>query len=251
MKTWMPRQPHAPTGTDMANPFFRFKQFTIWHDRSAMKVTTDACLFGAWVAAQLRGKQVGRALDIGTGTGLLSLMVAQKCDATIDAVEIDPEAAMQAMENRSAAGFGNVTILTGDVLQLDLPRYDVIFSNPPFYEKEIESGDAGRRVAHHADGLLWDDLFRFIREHLAPRGTAYLLLPFKRRKDLAALLLREGLYLYEEVAVRPGPRQGPSRLMVALGATETTTRETELLIADESGYSADFVNLLREYYLYL
>ncbi|WP_165871377.1 tRNA1(Val) (adenine(37)-N6)-methyltransferase [Flaviaesturariibacter flavus] len=235
----------------MANPFFRFKQFTVWHDRSAMKVTTDACLFGAWVASRLRGSAVGHALDIGTGTGLLSLMVAQQCSAPIDAVEIDPQAAMQAMENRTAAGFGNITVLTGDLLQLDLPRYDVIFSNPPFYEKEIESGNAGRRTAHHADGLTWNELFAFITRHLAPGGTAYLLLPYKRRKDLDALLRREGLYLYEEIAVRPSTRQSPSRLMVALGSTEREVQSGELLIANESGYSPEFVALLRDYYLYL
>jgi tRNA1Val (adenine37-N6)-methyltransferase len=235
----------------MANPFFRFKQFTIFHDRSAMKVTTDACLFGAWCAAQLEGIEGAKALDIGTGTGLLSLMIAQKCALHIDAVEIDEDAAIQAAENRTAAGFENISILQGDVLKLDLPRYRIIFSNPPFYDREIASAQAGKRVAHHGDGLAWEDLFTFIQNHLSDDGTAFLLLPYKRRKDLDLLLSKHTFHLSQEVTVQPTPAGAPSRLMIAFGKQGTCLKKEHMIIADEGGYTKRFSALLKDYYLYL
>lgn len=234
----------------MANPFFRFKQFAVYHDRCAMKVTTDACLFGAWCAQKLEGRS-GTALDIGTGSGLLALMLAQKTDLQIDAVELDAEAALQAAENRTAAGFSKVTVLAGDIRTLSLPRYDYILSNPPFYENELESGDARRRQAHHADGLSWSDLFASIDRLLAPGGTVFLLLPAKRRRDLDRHLRQANLHLVHLVAVRPTPRQQPTRLLVAAQRNDAAVVEEELLIADSSGYTAAFTALLRDYYLYL
>ncbi|RYY86219.1 MAG: methyltransferase domain-containing protein [Chitinophagaceae bacterium] len=234
----------------MPNPFFRFKQFTVSHDRCAMKVTTDACLFGAWVAEQLAGKS-GLALDIGTGTGLLALMVAQKTSLQIDAVEIDEKAALQAAENRTASGFENVRIITGDIRTLQLPTYDFIFSNPPFYENELESPDAGKRKAHHGEGLSWRELFSVVSKQLAPTGRAYLLLPSKRRKDLDACLAEQGLHLHQVVEIQPTLRQGATRLLVCLGKDGVPITTTSLLIADEKGYTNAFVGLLRDYYLYL
>ena len=234
----------------MANPFFRFKQFSIYHDRCAMKVTTDACLFGAWCAAQLEGR-AGTALDIGTGSGLLALMLAQKTELQIDAVEIDTGAALQAVENRSAAGFDNVRIITGDIRALDLRPYDFIISNPPFYEQEIESSDPRKRSAHHSDGLSWQELFAAIDRLLSPRGTAFLLLPAKRRKDLYVLLKKQRLHLQQLVPVRPTERQEATRLMVAIGRSEAPLQAETILIADSKGYTPRFIALLKDYYLYL
>jgi tRNA1Val (adenine37-N6)-methyltransferase len=104
----------------MANPFFRFKQFTTYHDRCAMKVTTDACLFGAWVASTIskeQGIHQPNFLDVGSGTGLLSLMVAQKSKAFIDAIEIDKQAASQAAENIAASAWSNrINVIPQDLL---------------------------------------------------------------------------------------------------------------------------------------
>ncbi|GAB4091684.1 tRNA1(Val) (adenine(37)-N6)-methyltransferase [Flaviaesturariibacter terrae] len=234
----------------MANPFFRFKQFTVCHDRCAMKVTTDACLFGAWCAEQLEGK-TGTCLDIGSGSGLLALMLAQKSALQIDAVEIDTEAALQAAENLTAAGFADVRIITGDIRTLQLPHYDFIITNPPFYEREIESADKGRRTAHHADGLTWTELFGAIGRLLAPAGTAFLLLPAKRRKELEALLKAEGLFLQQLVDVHPTGSQEATRLLLSVGRHPASLQTGSITIADSSGYTARFVELLKDYYLYL
>jgi len=234
----------------MANPFFRFKQFTVYHDRCAMKVSTDACLFGAWCAEQLAGQQ-GAALDIGTGTGLLSLMIAQETQLQIDAVEIDPAAALQATENRSEAGFSNVSILQGDIRTLPLGAYRIIFSNPPFYESELKPAHHGRNVAHHAGGLQWKELFSFISEHLQEAGHAFLLLPAKRRRDLEELLGHYGFHSYRLAEVHPTDRQAPARLMICFGKKPGVNQYESITIATAAGYTDRFAALLKPYYLYL
>src|SRR5687768_1369738 len=124
----------------MPNPYFQFKRFTVHHGRCAMKVTTDSCLFGSWCAEEIRkdNKPDDALLDIGTGTGLLSLIIAQKNDCLIDAVEIDTATAEQAKENLNASPFKEkIFIYNQDILKFKNRLYDVIISNPPFYEKEI------------------------------------------------------------------------------------------------------------------
>src|SRR5690349_10557815 len=127
----------------MPNPYFRFKQFTVYHQHNAMKVTTDACLFGAWVAEQMHNEKdkVQSLLDIGTGTGLLSLMIAQKNEVNIDAIEIDKASAEEANENiQNAPWKEHITIQHQDILEYHPGRlYDAIICNPPFYENEWTS----------------------------------------------------------------------------------------------------------------
>ncbi|MBL7730209.1 MAG: methyltransferase, partial [Chitinophagaceae bacterium] len=139
----------------MSNTCFKFKQFLINQDRCAMKVTTDACLFGAWVAERLRNAE-GNCLDIGTGTGLLSLMLAQKAAGIFTvAVEIDADCAEQARENIEASPWKQqVVVKEADILQYTpANQYDFIISNPPFYQDDLKSPDTRKNVAHHDHGL--------------------------------------------------------------------------------------------------
>ncbi|HCL83101.1 MAG TPA: tRNA methyltransferase, partial [Chitinophagaceae bacterium] len=123
----------------MSNSFFRFKKFTIQQDRCAMKVCTDSCILGAWTAGRLQG--AARVLDIGTGTGLLPLMLAQKTGATLDTIESDPEAVVQAGENiRQSPWAGRIRLLAGDVRTYPFTSfYDFIIANPPFFESDLRS----------------------------------------------------------------------------------------------------------------
>jgi tRNA1Val (adenine37-N6)-methyltransferase len=223
-----------------------------------MKVTTDACLFGAWIAEIINNGQFAKenALEIGAGTGLLSLMVVQKNHITIDAVEIDAAAAEQAAENLAASEWKEkIRIHHSDILQFDpKKKYDCIISNPPFYEKEIESADNKKNLAHHGHGLKLDELFATISNFLNKDGTFFLLLPYKRNNEMELLLKKYQLSLIRKVQVRQSVHHQPFRLML-MGTNKKTNlpvEENTLSIWNESRqYTPEFTNLLREYYLYL
>lgn len=224
-----------------------------------MKVTTDACLFGAWTAETIekeqRAKGKGKFLDVGTGTGLLALMVAQKQVGEMDAVEMDAAAAGQAAENvRSSPWPGAIQVLQKDVLQWqpDTP-YDVIFSNPPFYEREIRSEKEEKNVAHHSDGLKLGELLGFIKLYLKEDGAFFLLLPAKRKAELESLLKKMDLFQEKTVLVKPTTQHQPFRLMLQGRARQVAkTDESILSIKDNrDSYTPEFVALLQPYYLYL
>lgn len=243
--------------SSMANSYFQFKQFTIHHDRCAMKVTTDACLFGSLLPASAQEGAVS-ALDIGTGTGLLSLMFAQKNPtAVIDAIEMDADAARQAAENVAASPWGDrIKIIRADAREYDYgKKYDVIISNPPFYEKELKGDNIKKNLAHHNEGLLLPELVDIIKKNLAPGGRFYLLLPYKRKEEVKRLFTGHRLPVQRVTFVRQSARHDYFR-MVLEGKPETgeqtETMIGEISIRDENdGYTPEFVSLLKEYYLHL
>jgi tRNA1Val (adenine37-N6)-methyltransferase len=241
----------------MPNPYFRFKQFTVMQDKAAMKVTTDACLFGAWCAAEIAAIQPPprQLLDAGTGTGLLSLLVAQKNTVLIDAVEIEAEAAQQAAQNIGASPWKeSITVINSDVL--DLPpqkKYDCIISNPPFYEADLRSPQAAKNKAHHDTALTLSKLFSFIAQQLLPNGSFFLLLPYKRVREWEKDLKEHGLFCIKKTEVIQSVRhQQPFRVMLRGAATEAEPATERLVIRDETEqYTPAFAALLRDYYLYL
>ena len=243
----------------MANPYFRFKQFTVYHDQCAMKVTTDGCLFGAWCAAALQRVQkedrtvLSSTLDIGTGTGLLSLMVAQKVATSIQAVEIDAGAAAQAASNVAASPFkDSISIIQQDIVELKDRQYDIILSNPPFYEQELRSGSLAKDTAHHSHQLTWKELFAAIKRLLKRDGLFYLLLPYKRVAELNSYVRNEGLFINKMVTVAQSTTHTPFRLLVQGSRVETNLVEEHLAIRDtHQQYTPEFTALLKDYYLYL
>ena len=241
----------------MANPFFQFKQFIVYHDRCAMKVTTDACLFGAWCAEELRKQNLQNdtaILDIGAGTGLLALMIAQKNRAMIDAVEIEAEAAAQASENVSKSLWRDqIFVHQKDVLQFGgEKKYDVIISNPPFYEMEIKSASAEKNTAHHSHALRLEDLLSFVKQHLTKDGKFFLLLPYKRITEIKSLFKKFALYIEQEVTVRQSVYHKPFRVMIKGSLNAVQTAGSEITIRNsEDQYTDEFVQLLKDYYLYL
>ncbi|RYZ49013.1 MAG: methyltransferase domain-containing protein [Chitinophagaceae bacterium] len=242
----------------MPNPFFRFKQFTVYHDRCAMKVTTDACLFGAWTAEAIHNELANsknRMLDIGTGTGLLSLMVAQKNSGIIDAVEIEKAAAEQAKDNVNASPWKeSIKVINVDITEWKPEAlYDVIFANPPFYERELKSESTTKNIAHHDGGLSIAALFHFINMNLEKEGSFFLLLPTKRKEEIATLLERHNLHIEKWVLVQQTLLHQPFRLMVQ-GRLQKTNEMTESILAvkdNEDAYTKEFTSLLQPYYLYL
>lgn len=248
----------------MSNSYFQFKQFTIHQDRSAMKVTTDSCLFGAWVADRIKTEKItiNNCLDIGTGTGLLSLMLAQKIEATIDAIEIEEKAAQQAIENVANSPWkNNINISTTNATKfISKSFYDLIISNPPFYENELKSPKEERNIAHHSEELSLENLLTIIKKHLSPTGIFALLLPYKRLDQLKKLLIDYGFSLSQITMVKQSVSHDFFRIML-IGKLKSgeiiETLTDELAIKEDSknglppAYTPEFIRLLKDYYLHL
>ncbi|WP_018628600.1 tRNA1(Val) (adenine(37)-N6)-methyltransferase [Niabella aurantiaca] len=236
----------------MPNPYFRFKQFTIYQDRCAMKVTTDACLFGAWVAQHLPAA-AETVLDVGAGTGLLTLMIAQAGNRSIDAIELQETDHVQAAANiAQTAWHASIRLIQGDVLAHVFDRkYDAIVSNPPFYEHDLKGGQRNRNIAHHNEGLLLSDLLDFIRGQLAEEGTFFLLLPAKRHTELIRYLETMGLHCNSCCYVQQTEKHAPFRILVSGAFRKSACREERIVIRERNEYTPEFKALLSPYYLHL
>lgn len=238
----------------MANNYFQFKQFTIQQDRCAMKVCTDACLFGAWLANELNNFQStpSRLLDIGTGTGLLSLMLAQQSNARIESIELDPAAFTQACENVSASPWKDqILVKQGRVQELvpDQP-YDLIFSNPPFYEKDLKSPDAMVNAARHDSTLTLDELISYMSDHLTENGKSAVLLPFSRTDYYEEIAKRYGLYTNVKLYLKHTATHNPFRTILLSGKKMMDVSVSEICIKDEQqNYTTAFTTLMKDYYL--
>lgn len=234
----------------MANSYFRFRQFTIHQEHCAMKVCTDACLFGAWVAEKASAYE--RILDIGSGTGLLMMMVAQQSKAMIHGIEIDPFCYGQLQQNIEQNEWSEkLKAFHGDIRRLSLPvRYDLIISNPPFYEKDLHSETEGTRFARHSIALTFTDLLESIKLNLTRDGSFAVLLPYHRWEYFNGLAQTMGFFLSEKIEVRQTENHSPFRAMLWYDSEKKeTVSNGELTIKIQQKYSPDFRNLLKDYYL--
>lgn len=239
----------------MSNTFFQFKQFTIHQDQCAMKVCTDACLFGAWMVEMIRDNNLNfsNALDIGTGTGLLSLMLVQENDIDIDALEINENAARQAIQNIESSPWKNKVQVHNQSLQEFTPhkKYDFIFSNPPFFENDLTSSDKNKNAAKHDSTLTLEVLIDFIKNNLAETGYAAVLLPYHRTAYIESLLQKQSLFTIEKMQVRQSVSHGFFRTMILFSNKEGESSSVkEMSIHDENRkYTDGFVAKLKGYYL--
>jgi tRNA1Val (adenine37-N6)-methyltransferase len=237
----------------MPNDYFRFKQFAIQQDACAMKVSTDACIQGAWTAV---ADNVKRIMDIGAGTGLLSLMLAQRSgsDVRIDAVELDEAAARQAAENIAASPWSErITVAQGDVVTLPLlQQYDMVICNPPFFNNSLRGVDAQRNMARHTHTLGYVALLQSLERALQPNGYASILLPVAEHAVWQQLLGRAGWYITKELWVRPNDAKPANRVVSICSRSRAETVNEELCIynADRT-YTSGFAALLTGYYLAL
>lgn len=241
----------------MPNSFFQFKQFGICQQKAAMKVSTDSCLFGAWVAsyAGQRLNASHRILDVGTGTGLLMLMLAQQSEAMIEGIEIDEAAATEASYNCKSSGWRNrLQVLQADVRQFSCEgKYDLIISNPPFYERSLLSESRVQNIAHHDTGLTLYQLVAFIATALKQGGSFAVLVPFFRETEIIDLCTTKKLMLQQRVRVQHAADKPFIRSMLWFQQkTAIEAQEQVISIYSEKGvYSADFSNLLQPYYLFI
>ena len=219
-----------------------------------MKVCTDACLFGAWVANELQEAAVKNILDIGAGTGLLSLMLAQKTTASIDAVEIDTAGFEQAKENIAKSPFKDrIEIINADITQFNPEKkYDYIISNPPFFEADLKSGDEKKNAAKHDTALTYAALLKAIEKNLSTDGLFAILLPYHRSNYFETASLQLNFHLVKKIGVKQTPKHDYFRSILIFSRQSTMSTQIEITIKDESGnYTGEFISLLKDYYLYL
>ncbi|WP_299824250.1 methyltransferase [uncultured Pontibacter sp.] len=236
----------------MANSYFQFKQFRVEQDKCAMKVCTDSCLFGAVVDVA----NAESILDIGAGTGLLSLMVAQRSQASIDAVEINLAAQQQAQENFGTSPWSNRLKLHPESLQEfaahNRQSYDVILSNPPFFISSLKSPDAAINAARHVEQSFFEEILCFAQHHLAKTGKLYLLLPPPEAALFSNLAPKYNLHLAHTLQVYTKTGGKCIRHIQAYTFEAAPTAEvSSIAVREEDGvaYTAAFAQLLKSYYL--
>jgi tRNA1Val (adenine37-N6)-methyltransferase len=230
---------------------FRFKHFIIKQERAAMKVCTDSCLFGSLIPSE----NIKNALDIGCGTGLLSLMVAQKNpEMHIMALEINQNAVLDATENIQGSSYSNqITILNNSVQEFAKKsnnKFDLIFCNPPFYQNHLKSDKLEKNIAHHAETLTFNDLAECIDILLKEKGSAWILLPTFEMREFISIMKEKKLYVSKRFEVRHNENKPIFRVIVELKRTEAILEEISIInIYENNQYSPIFVELLKDYYL--
>lgn len=217
-----------------------------------MKVCTDACILGAWFARQIPGDN--HVLDIGTGSGLLTLMLAQKSKGKIHSIEIDTPSFEQARENIEQSKWkGKISIFNDDALIYTFPHlYDFIISNPPFYEDDLKSPDTQKNLAMHSTALTLEALTGIIETNLAPDGSFGILIPYRRTDAYITLAQSKGFFLAAQLSVKQTPGHHYFRSILHFTRNRHDVKQYELIIKDEKGvYTQTFITLLKDYYLHL
>lgn len=236
----------------MANNYFQFKQFTILQNQAAMKVGTDGVLLGAW--ANCSNSQ--RALDIGTGTGLIALMMAQRnLNLTIDAIDIDANAIADAHKNFNSSSWANRLFLHHVSLQnfitKDQVPYDLIVTNPPFFINSLKPNHESRSQARHTDTLSTSALFFAVKQLLQPNGRFCAIIP---TEILPEYKLQGAIHLLNIIKltwIKTTPTKAPKRVLIEYTFQSGLTHESTLIIEDKGRhqYSDDYKSLTQNFYL--
>ena len=267
---------------------FRFKKFEVVNERSAMKVNTDGVLLGAAMTIKRTDKYL---LDIGTGTGTIALMAAQRVvmpgqaghdvvqaghdvsqaghDGThawqdgmqtvgIDAIDIDEPSATEAavnFRNSPWAGYLQAYNMSLDQFAQHLPAgrtYDLIFSNPPYFEDSLTAPDERKSTARHtSDGLSYRDIFEFATTRLSEKGRISLVLPADQETSLCRYARMCGFHMFRILRVRTVPRKTPTRIIAEFSRERTDNPSDEILtIQDEGKYTQEYLSLTRDFYLF-
>lgn len=236
----------------MSSGYFRFKQFTVRQELAAFGVTTDSVLLGAWA----RIESAGTILDIGTGTGLLALMAAQRSDARIVAVEPDRNSFIQAGINFAASPWHERMTLIHTSVQDFRPEagmvFDAIITNPPYFVDSLLNPDQGRARARHTVSLSHVDLAGSVVRLLAPAGSLHLVLPVNEAQKFKEEAVIHGLHCARRLLVRPTPSSPPARALMTLTRQAVPVYGENELVIEKGGrhiYSDEYVSLTKDFYL--
>lgn len=228
---------------------FQFKQFSIQQNATAMKVGTDGVLLGAWCNIT-----ESAILDIGAGTGLIALMLAQRSKtALIDAVEIEQEAFSQTLENIANSKWTNRITAFNSSIQDYTPnkKYDVIVSNPPFFINSTKAPNTERNTARHTDDLSFEDLISTVYRLLNPEGIFSLILPKSEAKQFIKLAISQHLFLNRECIVKPNPTKEAKRILMEFSFIKNNLIKEELTIETKTRhqYTKEYISLTQDFYL--
>jgi tRNA1Val (adenine37-N6)-methyltransferase len=243
----------------MGSPNFRFKQFTVWHDRCAMKVGTDGVLLGAWSPVDSRASSSNsfNVLDVGTGSGLIALMLAQRFEgAEIIAIDIDPGAVEQARYNFEQSPWKERLSCQQTALQ-DLEGqslYDLIVSNPPYFQDSLKNPDSQRALARHTDTLSYQELMAHSARLLKEGGRLALVLPIEAEQQIIALAQAHKLYPTHITHVFPKPGKAAKRLLIAFSQSPIANSQAPIansltLESETAPRSKEYQELTKDFYL--
>ena len=235
----------------MSNKSFQFKEFNIHQDKTAMKVGTDGVLLGAWVELN---NDMNKALDIGTGTGLIALQIAQRSDfETIDALEIEPNAYEQAVENFENSDWSDRLFcyhasLQEFTIEID-EKYDLVISNPPFYNDTFKEVEQKRATARHTKTLSFTELLSATAILLNPNGSCAFIIPFHEEKEFLIIANESNLYPNRITRVRGNLKSKIKRSLLQLSFVKTKLIYNELAIEiDRHVYTDAYKNMVRDFY---
>jgi len=235
----------------MANSYFRFKQFKVFQEKSAMRVNTDGVLLGAW--ADVSGVQ--RILDVGTGTGVIALMVAQRSpNAMVDAVEIDPPSAEEAAGNVTLSPWADrIKVVCASFQNFASSaefQYDLIVSNPPYFNRSLKPSDGRRTITRHTDTLPTPALLEGATKLMLPGGRFCGIFPYAEGNVFIAQASHYGLFCSKKLNILSKPGGRTLRMLVQLEAERMATAESSLCIHTVDGsFSKEYRNLTSEFYM--
>ena len=236
----------------MSKQPFTFKQFEINQDKCAMKVGTDAVLLGAWAIIEAQPFSV---LDIGAGTGVLALMLAQRSNAeVIDAIEIDDDAYEQCVDNFEASPWGDRLFCYHAALDEFVEeiedQYDLIISNPPFYSEDYKTENEQRDLARFSDAMPFDHLLESVSKLLFEDGIFSVIIPFKEEASFINLASTFNLFPNRILHVKGNPTSEVKRSLMEFSFRESDIKTSDLIIETERHqYTQDYINLTKDFYL--
>ena len=246
----------------MSTPYFRFKQFTIYHDRCAMKVGTDGVLLGCWAGANHApfGHLPCTILDVCTGSGLIARMLMQRFpEAEVEGIDIDEAAVEQARGNGVNAYLSSLQ--EWPMVHGTCPNgkyYDLVVSNPPYFQNSLKNPDKGRELARHTDSLSYEELLSHSERLLTMHGQLAIILPADAEQEICTLAARHSLYLTHVTRVYSKESKPPRRVLLQFeksesqdhGITESRPLEDTLVLEDDKGgRSAAYQELAKDFYL--
>lgn len=231
---------------------FQFKEFTIEQDRCAMKIGTDGVLLGAWVSLETNPFSV---LDIGSGTGIIALQLAQRSDAElIDALEIDEEAYEQCVDNFENSPWGDRLFCyhasLAEFAEEIEDKYDLIISNPPFYSENYKTSSSSRDMARFNDSLPFNELIECVSLLLSKEGIFAVVIPYKEEKDFISMASKVDLFPIRICHVCGNESSEIKRSMIEFSFEKTTPKIEKLTIeTSRHNYTKEYIDLVKDFYL--